>query len=109
MIVAIAFVAFGLTFVAAGVRALGVVVAVHAASVNAADWKVRLGDTNPGKQFPYILGRDFSGTVARLGEGVEGLAVGDPVFGVCETERESAYAEQVAIAARIVAPDVPMR
>ena len=46
-----------------------VVVDVHAASVNAADYKVRLGSYNSTLTFPYILGRDFSGVVGALGPG----------------------------------------
>ncbi len=42
-----------------------VVVDVYAASVNAADYKVRLGSYDSKLKFPYILGRDFSGIVAR--------------------------------------------
>jgi NADPH:quinone reductase-like Zn-dependent oxidoreductase len=79
-----------------------VVVDVHAASVNAADWKVRQGGYAQ-KAFPYVLGRDFSGVVAALGDGVDDLAVGDEVFGVCETHIEGAYAEKLAIASPIVA------
>ena len=83
-----------------------VVVDVHAASVNAADWKVRLGGYQD-KSFPYVLGRDFSGAVSAVGAGVDDLAVGDEVFGVCETHIEGAYAEKVAIAANIVAHKRP--
>ena len=43
-----------------------VVVDVVAASVNAADWKVRAGEYSQAT-FPLILGRDFSGTVAATG------------------------------------------
>ena len=35
-----------------------VVVDVHAASVNGADWKVRAGGSNQPARFPHILGRD---------------------------------------------------
>src|SRR5476651_2800283 len=69
-----------------------IVVDVHAASVNAADYKVRLGGHGSLK-FPHILGRDFSGVVATLGEGVSEFAVGDPVFGVNDAGMEGAYAE----------------
>ena len=79
-----------------------VVVDVSAASVNAADWKVRLGGYAE-KRFPYVLGRDFSGVVSAVGEGVVFPAVGDEVFGVCETDIEGAYAEKVAGAGSIVA------
>jgi NADPH:quinone reductase-like Zn-dependent oxidoreductase len=32
--------------------------------------------------YPVVIGKDFAGTVEALGEGVAGLALGDPVFGV---------------------------
>src|SRR3977135_4246399 len=79
-----------------------IVVDVHAASVNAADYKVRLGGYSTLK-FPYILGRDFSGVVAAVGEGVTDFSVGDPVFGVLDAGKEGAYAEKIAIKAAIVA------
>src|SRR6185437_16246053 len=48
-----------------------VVVDIHAASVNAADYKVRLGNGRYRlTRFPHILGRDFSGVVSALGAGV---------------------------------------
>ena len=80
-----------------------VLVDIHAASVNAADWKMRAGSYAPVARFPYVPGRDFSGVVAALGEGVGDLRVGDPVFGVCEASQEGAYAEKIAIKAAIVA------
>jgi NADPH:quinone reductase-like Zn-dependent oxidoreductase len=84
-----------------------VVVDVTAASVNGADWKVRAGDSHRQSQFPYILGRDFSGVVAALGDGVTDLAVGEPVFGVLDLGRDGAYAEKVAVKAAIVAKKPP--
>lgn len=80
-----------------------VVVDIHAASVNAADYKVRLGSNRSTLQFPYILGRDFSGVVSKVGTGVTDLAVGDAVFGVCDQGNEGAYAEKIAIKAAIIA------
>jgi len=80
-----------------------VVVDIHAASVNAADYKVRLGSYDSKLKFPYILGRDFSGIVAARGAGVTDLAVGDAVFGVCDAGIEGAYAEKIAIKAAIIA------
>jgi NADPH:quinone reductase-like Zn-dependent oxidoreductase len=80
-----------------------IVVDIHAASINAADYKVRLGGHGSLK-FPHILGRDFSGVVAALGDGVSGFAVGDAVFGVNDAGHEGAYAEKLAIKAAIVAP-----
>lgn len=81
-----------------------VVVDIHAASVNGADPKVRRG---AGRykiaQFPYIMGRDFSGIVSAIGAGVADLAVGDAVFGVLDQGIEGTYAEKVAIKAALVA------
>lgn len=80
-----------------------VLVDVHAASVNGADWKVRAGSYAPITKFPYVPGRDFSGVVAALGAGVTDLKVGDPVFGVVEQVADGCYAEKVAIRSAIVA------
>ena len=80
-----------------------VIVDIHAASVNGADWKVRAGHYAPITDFPYIPGRDFSGVVSALGSGAKDIAIGTPVFGVCEVGQEAAYAEKIAIGAAIVA------
>src|SRR5882762_6213109 len=84
-----------------------VVVDVHAASVNAADYKVRLGSYDSKMKFPYILGRDFSGLVSAVGPGVTDLAIGDAVFGVMDAGIEGCYAEKVAIKAAIIAKKPP--
>src|SRR5207237_9077530 len=83
-----------------------VVVDIHAASVNAADYKVRLGGgaySGSGVKLPHILGRDFSGTVGAVGPGVTDLRVGDPVFGVCDQGIEGADAATIASKAAIMA------
>jgi len=80
-----------------------VVVDIHAASVNAADWKMRAGQYTAKIDLPHIPGRDFSGVIAALGDGARDFKVGDAVFGVCEVPRESAYAERIAIRQAIVA------
>jgi NADPH:quinone reductase-like Zn-dependent oxidoreductase len=80
-----------------------VLVDIHAASLNAADYKVRLGGSGYNVRFPHILGRDFSGVVGAVGTGVTDLAVGDAVFGVTDQGIEGAYAEKIAIKAAIVA------
>jgi NADPH:quinone reductase-like Zn-dependent oxidoreductase len=80
-----------------------VLVDVHAASVNGADWRVVAGSYAPITDFPYVPGRDFSGVVSALGAGVKDFAIGDAVFGVCEVGTEAAYAEKVAIKEAIVA------
>lgn len=61
-----------------------VIVAVHAAGVNPFDYKVRDGsykDYFP-INFPSTLGGDVAGTVAEVGEGVEGFEVGQAVYGM---------------------------
>jgi NADPH:quinone reductase-like Zn-dependent oxidoreductase len=80
-----------------------VLVDVHAASVNGADWRVVAGSYGPVAFFPYSPGRDFSGVVSALGEGVTDFAIGDEVFGVCDVGIEAAYAEKVAIRSSIIA------
>jgi NADPH:quinone reductase-like Zn-dependent oxidoreductase len=84
-----------------------VVVDIVAASVNGADWKVRDGKSGQLAHFPYVLGRDFSGVVSAVGEGVTDLRVGDEVFAVCDVGQEGAYAEKIAIKAAIVAKKTP--
>ena len=76
-----------------------VLVDIHAASVNAADWKMRGGEYAAKVDMPHVPGRDFSGVVARA---AGDLKVGEEVFGVCLVPREGAYAEKIAIDHRIV-------
>ena len=81
-----------------------VIVAIHAASVNGADWKVRAGGTYGDiDNFPYVLGRDFSGVVSSVGDGVTDFGLGDAVFGVCDRGQEGTYAEKIAMKASIIA------
>ena len=58
-------------------------VKVAVAAVNPIDWKIMRGDFRlvSGRQFPRLIGADFSGTVASVGTGVADYAVGDAVFG----------------------------
>src|SRR3954471_15186587 len=72
-----------------------VLVDIHAVSINAADWKMRLGHYGANAvSFPHVPGRDFSGVVAAVGDGARDFKPGDAVFGVCEVPREGAYAER---------------
>jgi len=82
-----------------------VVVDIHAASVNAADWKVRAGPRagEPVLDLPHILGRDFSGVVRSLGAGVTDFTPGDAVFGVTERGTEGCYAEALSVPAALAA------
>jgi NADPH:quinone reductase-like Zn-dependent oxidoreductase len=85
-----------------------VVVDVHAATVNAADWKFRAGDyaRHANVKFPQIPGRDFSGVVSAVGDGAD-LKVGDPVFGVIAAGKEGTYCEKIAIKADLVGKKPP--
>src|SRR3984893_3755379 len=84
-----------------------VVCDIHAASINAADYKVRLGGPGHNLKFPYILGRDFSGVVSALGPDITDFKVGDAVFGVTDQGIEGCYAEKLAIKAAIIAKKPP--
>lgn len=58
-------------------------IAVRAASVNAIDWKKRSGmlaQVMP-VDLPHVGGHDASGVVDEVGDGAEGVAAGDEVFG----------------------------
>jgi NADPH:quinone reductase-like Zn-dependent oxidoreductase len=59
-------------------------VKVAAASLNGIDIATAAGYTQGFMEhrFPLVLGGDFAGTIEALGEGVDGFAVGDAVFGV---------------------------
>jgi NADPH:quinone reductase-like Zn-dependent oxidoreductase len=82
-----------------------IVVDIHAASINPADWKVREGLRRDDVKavFPHVLGRDFSGVVRELGAGVVDFAPGDAVFAVTDRGQEGAYAEAIAIEAALAA------
>lgn len=71
-----------------------VLVKVHAAAVNPADWKIRDG---MGEQFgftlPLILGGDIAGTVEAVGDGVEIFKKGDAVYGMTLSSLSGGYAE----------------
>ena len=80
-----------------------VVVDIHAASVNAADYKVRLGGVYSNSNSRTSSGAIFPAWSARSAPGVTDFAVGDAVFGVTDQGIEGAYAEKIAIKAAIVA------
>ncbi|HUQ56239.1 NADP-dependent oxidoreductase [Lentzea sp.] len=77
---------------------------VHAVGVNPPDWYAREGmpdvpeELKPPVELPLIPGTDVSGVVAAVGDGVEGFAVGDEVFGMLNfpsSLQGNAYAEYV--------------
>ena len=57
-------------------------VAVHAAGINASDWKQRKGLM--GGELPQTTGRDVAGVVDEVGEGVTDVTFGDRVFGLSD-------------------------
>src|ERR1700677_2251391 len=58
-------------------------VRVAASALNPADFKVLLGTLKflHGRNFPMVVGYDFSGTIEALGPGVTDFKTGDDVFG----------------------------
>src|ERR1051326_6752648 len=61
----------------------GVLVRVHASSVNPVDWKFRLGRLQAVRPviFPVIWGCDLSGVVTEVGPAVTLFKPGDEVYG----------------------------
>jgi NADPH:quinone reductase-like Zn-dependent oxidoreductase len=78
-----------------------VLVRVAATSVNPIDYKRRAGLTKDFYpiQFPGLIGVDISGTVVKIGPGVEGFSVGDQVFAMAD----NTYAELCVVNAAILA------
>jgi NADPH2:quinone reductase len=69
-------------------------VAVEAAGVNPVDTYFREGSYEP-PEFPMIPGSDLAGVVEAVGEGVDGFAEGDRVFGTgLGNDRQGTCAEQ---------------
>jgi NADPH:quinone reductase-like Zn-dependent oxidoreductase len=64
-----------------------VLVRVEAASVNPADWKLRAGMLPRFGPPPFVLGRDFAGTVAAIGPDATGVAVGDRAGSIAVGDR----------------------
>ena len=86
-------------------KARDLLVRVHAVGVNPIDAKVRAG-TRPGPtgaSGPTIVGWDVSGVVEAVGAEVTGFAPGDEVWFAGDITRPGAYAEHVAVDARLVA------
>ncbi|WP_028922157.1 NADP-dependent oxidoreductase [Pseudonocardia acaciae] len=72
-------------------------VAVRAAGVNPVDWRIREGQFQRVHpiELPAGVGQDASGVVDEVGEGVDGVEVGDRVFGA----GSSTYAEFAVLSA----------
>jgi NADPH:quinone reductase-like Zn-dependent oxidoreductase len=88
-----------------------ILVEVAASSVNGFDFGV-LGGHLQGVyeyEFPVVLGKDFAGRVAALGEGVSGFEVGDRVFGVVmrPTLGQGGFAQYLAVPTSIGVAHIP--
>lgn len=72
-------------------------IAVRAAGVNPIDWRIREGQFRQTRpvQLPAGVGLDAAGVVDEVGAGVEGVEVGDHVFG----EGADTYAEFAVLSA----------
>lgn len=82
-----------------------VLIRVAAASVNFSDVMRRRGDDYPvPTPLPFIPGAEVSGTVAALGEGVEGPAIGTAVFAMVGADASGGYAELAVAHAPNVIP-----
>ncbi|MDE0060366.1 MAG: NADPH:quinone oxidoreductase family protein [Defluviicoccus sp.] len=73
-----------------------VLVDMRAAAVNFPDLLVIEGKYQIIPPHPFVPGKEGAGVVAAVGEGVEGLAIGDPVMVQVEW---GTYAEKLAVAA----------
>ncbi|KOG51356.1 NADPH:quinone reductase [Streptomyces griseoflavus] len=72
-------------------------IAVRVAGVNPVDWRIREGQFQEARPIalPAGVGQDAAGVVDEVGEGVEGIAVGDHVLG----RGSSTYAEFAVLSA----------
>lgn len=76
-----------------------VLVKVKAVSINPLDWKIAKGELKPmtGFKFPKGLGIDFSGSVERVGSGIQRFKTGDQVFGLADVFKGEALAEYILV------------
>jgi NADPH:quinone reductase-like Zn-dependent oxidoreductase len=78
-----------------------VLVAVHAAAITFAelDWDLTWTTRDGTDRTPVIPSHEVSGTIAELGDGVTGFAVGDEVYGLIDFDRDGAAAEFAVVPA----------
>lgn len=76
-----------------------VLVCVEAVTVNPVDTLVRSGAFPTPTPFPFVIGRDLVGTVAAVGAGVDGFAVGDRVWenSLGHGGRQGSFAQYAAV------------
>lgn len=77
---------------------------VRAADVNPADWKIWEGQLDHKWTLPAPMGREATGVITGVGDGVEGFAVGDAVLGVVAAGRDG-FAEHTLLTASAIAYD----
>jgi len=75
-------------------------VKVHAAGVNPADWKLVLNAFFP---LPIILGSDIAGIIEEVGSEVKNYKAGDEIIGSLEWQKQSAFEEYVATKEKYIA------
>ncbi|MDB5049631.1 MAG: NADPH:quinone reductase [Fibrobacteres bacterium] len=82
-----------------------VLVRIHAASINPADWKVRAGYFKEYIKLtlPAILGWDLSGIVESVGSEVSRFKTGDEVYAMQESGKSGTYAEYTTVNEAILA------
>jgi NADPH:quinone reductase-like Zn-dependent oxidoreductase len=80
-----------------------VLVQVHAVGIGPWDGWIRAGKSALPQPLPLTLGSDLSGTVVAVGPDVSGVAVGDQVFGVTNTQFLGAYAQYAVASAGMLA------
>ena len=80
-------------------------VAVHAAAITFAEltWDLSWTTRDGRDRTPVIPSHEVSGTVARLGPGADGLAVGEQVYALIDFDRDGAAAEYVTLPAAHIA------
>ena len=83
-----------------------VLVRIKAAGVNPLDNKITRGGVKMlvPHQLPLTMGHEFAGIVEEIGSQVQGLSVGDKVYGLMPTIKAGAFAEWAAVSASILAP-----
>lgn len=83
-----------------------VLVRVRASSVNPVDWKIRQGGLKllTGRDFPKVLGSDFSGEIVEAGANASGYEPGQLVYGMNNAVKGGAYAEYLAVKVSKLAP-----
>ena len=88
------------------IQADEVLVRIKAAGVNPLDNKITRGGVKMlvPHQLPLTMGYEFAGIVEEVGSKVQGLSVGDKVYGLMPTIKAGAFAEWAAVPASILAP-----